>query len=73
MRPRRIQMTPRETLGIVNELAATTREENRPASVTIRSVTERLPNGRTTDKRVLHMEPEVPSSSGPPRRRSSPR
>jgi hypothetical protein len=56
---RRIQLTPRETLGIVNELNATTRDENRPALVVIRSVTERLPNGRTTDKRVLQMEPDV--------------
>ncbi len=30
-----------------------------PASITIRTVTERLPNGRTTEKRVLHMDPEV--------------
>lgn len=56
---RRIQLTPRETLGIVNELAAMTREENRPSLVAVRSVTERLPNGRTADKRVLQMEPEV--------------
>ena len=56
---RQIQLTQRETLGIVNELAATTREENRPSLVIIRTIDERLPNGRTTDKRVLHMEPEV--------------
>jgi hypothetical protein len=56
---RRIQLTPREALGIVNELNGVTREENRPNLINARSVTERLPNGRTTEKRVFQMEPDV--------------
>ena len=43
----------------MNELNGLTRDDNRPSLITTRSVTERLPNGRTTEKRVLQMEPEV--------------
>jgi len=56
---RKIQMTPRETAGIMNELRALTGEANRPNLINARTVTERLPNGRVTDKRVLQMDPEV--------------
>lgn len=56
---RKLQLTVRETAGIMNELIAATREANRPNLISSRSVTERLPNGRMTDKRVLQMEPEV--------------
>lgn len=56
---RKLQLTVRETSGILNELNSSTREANRPVLITMRTVTERLPNGRTTDKRVLQMEPDV--------------
>jgi hypothetical protein len=56
---RKLQLTVRETSGIMNELNASTREANRPVLITMRTVSERLPNGRTTDKRVLQMEPEI--------------
>jgi hypothetical protein len=56
---RAIQMTPREVNGIASELQVFTREANRPSIVTVRTVPERLPNGRVTDKRVLTIEPEV--------------
>ena len=55
----KIQLTVREVLGIVNELSALTRGANRPTLVATRAITERLPNGRTTDKRVLQMTPDV--------------
>jgi hypothetical protein len=56
---RQIQMTPREVSGIVNDLGALNRDENRPTLITMRTIQERLPNGRTMDRRVLGMEPEV--------------
>jgi hypothetical protein len=56
---RQIQMTPREVTGIVNELSTLNRDENRPTLISMRTVQERLPNGRTTDRRVLLMESEV--------------
>lgn len=56
---RSIQMTPREVNGILNEVQTFTRDENRAPLVTVRMVSERLPNGRVTEKRVLVMEPEV--------------
>jgi hypothetical protein len=56
---RKIQLTVREVLGIMNELNATNREANRPPLITAKMVNDRLPNGRVTEKRVLNMEPEV--------------
>ncbi len=56
---RQIQMTPREVTGIVNELTTLNRDENRQTLVTMRTIQERLPNGRTSDRRVLAMEPEI--------------
>ena len=56
---RQIQMNPREVNGIMQELQTLTRDAGRPALVTARVVTERLPNGRVTDKRLLTMEPDV--------------
>ena len=47
------RLSVRETLGIANELNTLTRRANRPALITVRTVTERLPNGRITEKRVL--------------------
>ncbi|MEY2580864.1 MAG: hypothetical protein QOE09_713 [Ilumatobacteraceae bacterium] len=56
---RKIQLTVREILGIRNELNALAKEASRPELITLRSITEQLPNGRLTDKRVLQMIPEV--------------
>jgi len=56
---RRIQMTVRETAGIMNELNTRTRETNRPVLIHVRLVSERQVNGRTTDRRVLQMDPDV--------------
>lgn len=56
---RQIQMTPREVNGILNEVQTMTRDSNRPPLVLVRVVKERLANGRTTEKRVVSMEPEV--------------
>jgi hypothetical protein len=56
---RKIQLTVRESLGIMNELNVISRDENRPVLITVRMVADRLPNGRVTEKRVLNMEPEV--------------
>ncbi len=56
---RKIQLTVRESLGIMNELNVISRDENRPNLITARMVTDRLPNGRVSEKRVLNMEPEV--------------
>ncbi len=56
---RQIQMTPREVNGILNELQTLTRDANRAPLVSVRVVSERLPNGRVAEKRVLSMEPEV--------------
>jgi hypothetical protein len=56
---RKIQLTFREASGIMNELNSLAREGNRPLLINMRVVSERLPNGRTSEKRVLNMEPEV--------------
>jgi hypothetical protein len=55
----KIQLTARETVGIVNEVQTLTRESGRPALLSPRVITERLPNGRSTTKRIISMEPEV--------------
>jgi hypothetical protein len=56
---RKLQMTVRETAGIMNELGLMIRDANRSALISARSVTERLPNGRTKEKRMLFMDPDV--------------
>ncbi len=56
---RKIQMTPREVVGIMNELNSMTRDANRPTLISSRMVTDRLPNGRTAEKRVLSMALEI--------------
>jgi len=56
---RQIQLNQREAVGIVNELNALTRDRNRPSLMTLRTVTERLPNGRTKARRVIDVEPEI--------------
>ena len=55
----RIQLTPRETAGIMSDLNNLTREMARPSLVGSRTVTDRLPNGRTTTKRVLTMTTDI--------------
>jgi hypothetical protein len=55
----RIQLTPRETAGIMADLNNLTRESGRPNLLDARTVTERLPNGRTNTKRVLTMTREI--------------
>jgi len=56
---RKIQLTVREILAIRSELNRLAKEVSRPPLITLRSITEQLPNGRLTDKRVLQMAPEV--------------
>ena len=56
---RLVQLTPREVVGIANELSSLARDEDRPAIVKTRGITTRLANGRVTERRVLQMEPEV--------------
>ena len=56
---RLLQITPRETTAIVNELNNTARDANRPQLIATRVISERLPNGRTAEKRVFQMDPEV--------------
>jgi hypothetical protein len=56
---RKIQLTVREASGIMIEINALARDANRPSLINARVVTERLPNGRTSEKRVLQMEPDV--------------
>ncbi len=56
---RQMQLNAREALAIVNELTAGAKDANRTALVTVRTTTERLPNGRTVEKRVLVIAPDV--------------
>jgi hypothetical protein len=56
---RKLQLTTREATGIANELSQMTREAERPSLITVRVVAERLPNGRTMDKRTLQMDADV--------------
>ena len=55
----KVQLSVRETIGMMNELSGLARDANRPALLSARVTTERLPNGRTVDKRVLVMDAEV--------------
>jgi len=56
---RKLQMTVREVAGIMNELSQLIRDSNRSSLIIARAVTERLPNGRTKEKRMLQMDPDV--------------
>ena len=56
---RKLQLTVRETAAIMNELNTLSRDANRPVLLNARIVTERHPNGRTTDKRMLQMDADV--------------
>ncbi|MFP5256347.1 MAG: hypothetical protein ACLGI8_10920 [Acidimicrobiia bacterium] len=54
-----LQLSTREVAGIMRDLNETAREASRPTLLGTRTVTETLPNGRTTEKRVLWMNSEV--------------
>lgn len=54
-----IQLTPREAMAIMREINTTAKEMSRPQIVEARMVTETLPNGRTREKRIIAMEPDV--------------
>jgi hypothetical protein len=55
----RMQLRQREVAGIVRELNERAGKADRPALLVTRTVTETLPNGRTTEKRVLSISDEV--------------
>jgi hypothetical protein len=54
-----MQIRQREVAGIMREVNERATKANRPALVSVRTVTETLPNGRTTEKRVLAMSEDV--------------
>jgi hypothetical protein len=54
-----MQLRQREVIGIVRELNERASKANRPTLVATRIVNETLPNGRTSEKRVLWMGDEV--------------
>jgi hypothetical protein len=56
---RMVQLTGRETMAIQRELNDLAREQGREALITTRTVPQLLPNGRTTERRVLTMEAAV--------------
>lgn len=55
----RMQIRQRELAGIVRELNERASKANRPPLVTSRVATEVLPNGRTTEKRMLWMSSDL--------------
>jgi hypothetical protein len=56
---RQMQLTSREAIAIVNELGSISRTENRGTLISMRVTNERQPNGRTVEKRVVSIAPEV--------------
>jgi hypothetical protein len=54
-----IELTVRETFGIIREVNDAARTEGRPALVGTTTVAEVLPNGRTRDKRIVTMNAVV--------------
>jgi hypothetical protein len=54
-----MQLRPREVAGIMRELNERATKANHPTLVSTRVVSETLPNGRTTEKRVVWMSDEV--------------
>jgi hypothetical protein len=54
-----MQLRQREVAGIVRELNERAAKANRHGLLVTRNVTEALPNGRTTEKRVLAIADEV--------------
>jgi hypothetical protein len=56
---RQMQLTPREAIAIVNELSTYARNESLVTLVNMRVTSERMPNGRTVEKRLVSTAPEV--------------
>jgi hypothetical protein len=54
-----MQLSVRETIAIMREVNEVARQSDRPNLIFPRTVAERLPNGRTMEKRVLFMEDDV--------------
>ncbi len=54
-----VQLTPRDVTSIVNELAALAREARRASLVVLRTTTLKLANGRTTETRLVTIDPDV--------------
>ena len=54
-----LQLRQREMAGIMRDLNDRATKANRPALLSTRTVTETLPNGRTTEKRVLWISDEL--------------
>lgn len=54
-----VQLSVREVAGIMRDLNETAREADRPMLLGTRTVSETLPNGRTSEKRVLWMNNDV--------------
>ncbi len=54
-----MQLRQREVAGIVRELNERAGKANRPGLLVARTVTETLPNGRTTEKRILAIAEDV--------------
>ena len=54
-----IELNVRETIGIVRDINEQARESEHANVIQQRRVDEVLPNGRTREKKVLAMEPEV--------------
>ena len=55
----RLQLRQREMAGIMRDLNERATKANRPGLISTRTVTETLPNGRTTEKRVLWISEDV--------------
>jgi hypothetical protein len=56
---RLLQLTPREVMSVANAMSAQNREDNRPPLLRMRSAAVKLPNGRTTERRLLWMDPDI--------------
>jgi len=54
-----IQLSGRETLGILRELNDAAKDANRPTPLIVVPVTEELPNGRVREKRAITMSPPI--------------
>ncbi len=54
-----VELNVRETNGIVREINEIASEREHPAPIGHRMVTEVLPNGRTQEKQILAIEPEL--------------
>ena len=54
-----LQLRQREMAGILRDLNERATKANHPALISTRTVTETLPNGRTTEKRVLWINEDV--------------